>query len=338
VNNRDRRTLEQARRLRRQFARSHRIARRVFPFSPWLAFRITDFWAWWHFRSRNSRRRNRLFRMVASEALLDRAFGPMSAEALKQLSWRSIRCFLRSSLIDRVVNDRGPQSVARLIDVEGLEHAEGLVAGQRGVIAVTWHAGVKTAASAVLAGLPVAVLKVQNSKWRRTPEGWSILRRMHKPTERLSALKQCQNHLKRGGWVAMAFDTPSSYSGRPVEARFRGRLMRFTPGPVVLSLRTQSPILPISTRWAESGDRITVQFYPPVHPGAFSEAGDVNPERTMIEAVARCGEDYWFRYPWELTGSAIRLVLDAPPIDGAVDAGALEPAAGGPVRKPMDRA
>ncbi len=133
--------------------------------------------------------------------------------------------------------------------VEGWEHLERALKAGKGVIALTFHFGnwEIPGLGATFFGYPIVALaqRIRNP-WidryvRRTREsvGITIL-----PKRQVS--RQVINHLRQGKIVAIFVDQRERKKSR-VMVDFFGRKASTTPSPVVFSLRTGAPMIPLFT-------------------------------------------------------------------------------------------
>lgn len=237
--------------------------------------------------------------------------GPMPAVEARAIRARCAVTHARTTLIKQSVEERGLQSLTPLVEAKGLEILERVQQSGRGVLVTSWHSGPESGVWALLSDRGIALLRVQNTAWLRPPENWEIVRRVYEPGEGLRVLKRCQSRLKKSGWVGFSFDNHTGGENMAT-IPFLGRAVPYPLGIGVLSQRTNSPILPIFTHWAERGLRIVLDIQEPLEPETYASRFGDQAELEMIRELVRRTEIHARAFPWELNGRRVRQLLGFP--------------------------
>lgn len=291
-------------------SRYRRLAEAAYPHSPWAGLRLADLRARHLLKAKDREARKRPIPKVSE---FQELFPDREAGELRRMQARAARSHARTSLIKRVVAQRGLDSIAGLLDVKNGEAVEQVGREGKGALAITFHLGPTPAVWAWLASQGMGVLKLQSSQWEEVPDHWEVMRRTHAPGEGLQVLKRCQRWLRGGGWVAMAFDCHDGQDHME-EFQFLGRPVLHALGTAVLSLSTGAPILLMSSHWQDEGDRIVVEISPPIRPDAYRGGNDREAAHGLTQDLVRLTEPIFLRYPWEMNSRRLQRVL-RPPVE-----------------------
>ncbi|MBW2056311.1 MAG: lysophospholipid acyltransferase family protein [Deltaproteobacteria bacterium] len=254
----------------------------------------------WAFRVVRNRRR------VALDNLRT-AFGaeksPGELEAIARETFRN----LGMTLVEFLRMPRlGMDYVRRYVRLEGRQHLDQALADGKGVIALTFHFGnwEMPGLGASLFGYPIVALAQRiHNPWidryvRRTREaaGVTIL-----PKRQVS--RQVISHLRQGKIVAIFVDQRERTKSQ-VKVDFFGKKAPTTPSPVVFSLRTGAPMIPIFTiRENNSHHRVTIgRPLVPVTTGDMDKDLETNTAiyTEILENMVRQHPDqyFWLHHRW----------------------------------------
>jgi lauroyl/myristoyl acyltransferase/predicted exporter len=151
----------------------------------------------------------------------------------------------------------------------GLEHVQRARAAGRGALLVTAHLGLFELGGLITEQhkLPLAILTLPEpsralSRWRAAWRNrWGVT--TLEVADGNFGFVEIVRHLKQGALVAMLADRPQDNQSAPVD--FPGGQLRFSTGPVWLSLLSGAPIIPISVVALPNG-RYRVEAHPPITP------------------------------------------------------------------------
>lgn len=233
---------------------------------------------------------------------VERVFGQSLSAADKRRIVR--RCFTHLCMyaveelrLPALTADVSAQLVAR----QGFDNVDGMLAQNRGVIAVTAHLGHfdLLGCSQTVRGYPVhAILK--DIKWSQGHKLWNAVRDATKlgrvaPRKSWGAIKEL---LERNQIVAFLIDQHMA-KHRAIVCEFFGQLASTTPAPVRMAFETGAPIMPIFiTRTAKPGHHL-IRAFPQFMLETPYESLDANirhnTERLnrMLEGLIRQTPEQW---------------------------------------------
>lgn len=247
-----------------------------------------------HYYRRSKRRREKHIPPLEDFAEVFGVSDPAALDALaREFSvWQAKIDFLR----DAASRGELPR-IARLVEWEHRERLAGLVGSGKALILTTWHAGPSMGIWAGLASMGIAMLKVQNVRWQRAPEGWEILETGRGPAGQAPAiLKKCLARLRSGGIVAMTADVIGEDPSHP-RVSFLGRQTPTPRGVAVLAQMSGAPILPLAARWDASGRRIVVEVQEAIEAKTAGGESASEAEMRVVRELSARREAYIRRYP-----------------------------------------
>lgn len=206
----------------------------------------------------------RKIKLVAGECFVRIALN--AADVIQSLRWTS-------------------DDLARLVDVEGMEHFQVAFDKGRGVVGLTGHIG----NFELLAAWFASVKKIPLSAIGRKLYDERLDRMVVENRERFgienvpsdAAARQVISILRAGRMLGVLLDVDSSkFSGRFVP--FFGVPARTAAGPMLIGRRTESPVVPMAMFRTES-DRFLVKILP-----AFDIPCTEDKDADIINALTKC--------------------------------------------------
>ena len=187
------------------------------------------------------------------------------------------------------------QFVQDNVEIIGLEIVTKLLAGGKGVIALTAHIGNFDLLAIIccLTGIPLTSIS-KKLKPKALDDYWVATRKKHglKPIPTRHSFRSCISALRRNEILAFFLDQ-NMKRNRGIFVDFFGRKACTSPGLAQLSALCGSPVMPVFiTRTAQGGHR--VEILPPLDPPAEN-----TPEafQQATQQYTRIIEDYIRRYP-----------------------------------------
>jgi KDO2-lipid IV(A) lauroyltransferase len=207
-------------------------------------------------------------------------------------------------LAESLASDRDDARRAR-VTVIGAEHLRDALAGGRGAILVTAHAGPWDVAARFFSdrfGAKVAVvMEAEPDPWARAlhddvrrRSGVEVLRVGGDPTDGLSVLR----HLREGGVAAFQIDRAAP-SRRSVATSLLGRTFEVPEGPFRLAELARAPVIPLfAVRRGYFDYTIEVEPAISLGPGRGSEARKLAADASVkaLERFVRAHPTQWFHF------------------------------------------
>jgi KDO2-lipid IV(A) lauroyltransferase len=202
---------------------------------------------------------------------------------------RNLADVLRIPLIER-------KDLSRLVSVRGLERFDRALSRGRGLIAVTGHLGCWELIPAFfsLSGYPVSVVArtVYDTKVDSIVRSFRSAKEIELVDD--GNFNDAVKCLGRGRALGLLIDERAKSSGVPVD--FFGGRTRVTRGPVVLSMRSRSPIVPLAIHRGDRG-RHVIEVGEPIY---VPRNGRLKEEiLSYAKLCSRAVESYIRKYPTE---------------------------------------
>lgn len=254
---------------------------------------------------------------------LVRVLGPLELETQRVIRERIILRHALNLVITEIEQTQGPQALQPLIQVEddGDERIHQFLDSGRPPIITTWHIGPRPGVWAFLSRFSLPLLKLQFTEWKTVPPGWTLMPGPSDAMQGAAILRRLRKHLAAGGWAAFAFD--KTHRGTRVHrVPLFGREVTVKSAIGAVSQMSGAPVVLISTRWNDAGNRIRVKVHDPL----FPETADEADERRMVETLTKKMEAHVRAYPWEQHDVRYRRILSFPRWEAARQADAPSPA------------
>ena len=242
-----------------------------------LAYRAARWRGDWTYRAWGGKRREVLDGLGR---LLGADLGPAGTERVARDAFR-----IRSCEIIDLMRLRGQaRSLARLVDIRGLEHLTAAQASGKGAILCSAHFGSYQTAFSLIhrSGFPVTTI---GRWWWKFPPGqptltgrvWQyvferrVLRHRQRPNiepwpGRMGVAVQAATVLRANEVVTICSDAPPLEAERPrtADVPFLGRHATMLPGVVGLARLTGAPVLMLTARRTADYSRQVLEISPPV--------------------------------------------------------------------------
>ncbi len=188
------------------------------------------------------------------------------------------------------------ENIDSLVAVKGLEKFDSTMARGRGLIAITGHLGCWELIPAYfsLLGYPVSVVgrRVYDSRIDSIVRSFRSAKRIELIGD--SDFQDALRCLHRGRALGLLIDERARDSGVPVD--FFGGRSRVTRGPVVLSVRSGSPIVPLAIHRGERGKHV-IEIGDPI---VVSRSPDLKERiRSYARQCSKAVEAFISEYPTE---------------------------------------
>jgi lauroyl/myristoyl acyltransferase len=270
-----------------------------------LAYRIACWRGDLGYRCRSGKRAEivRNLRQVLGDEL-----GPDQADRVARDFFRMISC----EVID-VMRLRGrARSLDKLIEIRGLEHLEGALAGGKGALLCSAHFGSVSSAFSLLHTKGFPLTAIGRWPWKYRPgklsaEGrfWDLvfarrlLRHRQRPNiepfpGRVQVAAQAAVALRANEVVTISSDAPAldTSRGGVLDMPFLGHQATLAPGVVTLARLTGAPVLTMFIHRSADYRHQVLEISPPV-PMDGDMAAAFAPCVTAIEAAIRKGPSEW---------------------------------------------
>ena len=87
-----------------------------------------------------------------------------------------------------------------------------------------------------------------------------------------------------------------------------GKSRTFRAGFAELALSSGAPVVPISARWEDDGDRVRLLVFPPLDPGG-PDASHAERTRSLVELYTRFYDEQCRLYPYSVKLGRMRTLL-----------------------------
>ena len=239
--------------------------------------------------------------------------GPAGGLRLHWQAWRVFMNSLRNYHALLRILALTDQQLQALVEMRGREYLDEALQRGRGAIVLGAHVGNLNLLAPYMALVsPLAGLIVEPVKPPELFEFVSAVRARTGlrllPADR-DGVRQAMRLLRDNGVLAVVGDRYLGANGTPV--RFFGRPAMLPHGPVVLALRTEAPLLPV-TLYSRPGGRQVAELRPPLE---LVDTGDRHEDlRANMRLVAAAVEETIRAAPHQW------VMLDPVWVDGALDA------------------
>lgn len=194
-----------------------------------------------------------------------------------------------------------PSDLRDMVDIEGKERIDRVLASGRGLVLVTAHLGSWELGGAALAAMGYSITTVAGVQF--SPALSPYIRRIKQNlgvnvVSSGTGLRRIMKALEEHGVVALHMDGDQFVGG--IETSLFGRRVRLPAGPAALAVRTASPVLPaFSIRTGRR--RINVVIGEEIDTGDRDEAAITRRITGVVEEYIRRYPDQWciFRSLWE---------------------------------------
>jgi KDO2-lipid IV(A) lauroyltransferase len=300
-----------------------------------LAYRAARWrgdWTFWIWTDKRREVLGNLHRVLGGD------LSPAETERVARDAFRIRSC----EIIDLMRLRGGAGSLARLVDIRGLEHLEAARAGGRGAILCGAHSGSYLPGFSLIhtQGFPVTTI---GRWWWRFPPGQSaltgriweyvfarrVLRHRQRPNiepwpGRMQVAVQAAAALRANEVITICSDAPplDAERARVVAVPFLGQKATLLPGVVGLARLTGAPVLMATIRRSAGYTRQVLEISPPV-PMQGDAADAFQRCVTAMDAAIRAYPaewDFWFE-----AGDLARLGLLRDPAGVGQVAGHVEP-------------
>ena len=190
-----------------------------------------------------------------------------------------------------------PESLASIVECEGLEHLEAAEANGRGTILFTGHLGAWELTSLALSALGHRVdflaRRIDNRPIEELIEK-TRTRFGNRSIDKRAAARPMLRTLGAGGTLGILMDL-NTQPHEGVFVDFFGRPASTTSSLATVALRTDAIVLPIFAPWNEERQRFMLRIEPPV---SITKSGDQNDDiRALTATVTAVIEKYVRLYP-----------------------------------------